>query len=382
MARVKRAVASKKHRRTTLERAKGYYGNKSRSYRAANEQVMHSVQYAFRDRRARKGEFRKLWIQRINAACRLNGISYSRFINGLHVAGVEVDRKVLADLAVAEPAGVRGAGRGGERRQRGQHQRGQGLLIPQPRAERSRPVVVVRDGRGQAPAGRPAPAAVPPSARAARPGPVPGRRRRRWSAWRSMPAPPSTWSCATAPRPTTDAGSSWPAGPRRPAPGWSSSPRVAWPGSPTPSPLSRWPRWFDDRTPALDVAADRGRHPGSPAAGAGRGVRSGQRRHPVALGRGGRAAPGSSRAAGSIRSDPRRCGPRPGAVFLVPDRRAAQLRLTLAALGDAGVRPHRSGRPRRTAPRRGRCSPARWPSCWAASPTGCPTGWTAPSTRW
>ena len=78
---------SKKHRRTTLERAKGYYGNKSRSYRAANEQVMHSMQYAFRDRRARKGEFRKLWIQRINAACRLNGISYSRFISGLHLAG-------------------------------------------------------------------------------------------------------------------------------------------------------------------------------------------------------------------------------------------------------------------------------------------------------
>jgi large subunit ribosomal protein L20 len=104
MARVKRAVASKKHRRTTLERAKGYYGNKSRSYRAANEQVMHSGQYAFRDRRARKGEFRKLWIQRINAACRQNGISYSRFINGLNQAGVEVDRKVLADLAVTEPA--------------------------------------------------------------------------------------------------------------------------------------------------------------------------------------------------------------------------------------------------------------------------------------
>ena len=104
MARVKRAVASKKHRRTTLERAKGYYGNKSRSYRAANEQVMHSLQYAFRDRRARKGEFRKLWIARINAACRQNGISYSRFINGLKVAGVEVDRKVLADLAVTDPA--------------------------------------------------------------------------------------------------------------------------------------------------------------------------------------------------------------------------------------------------------------------------------------
>ena len=103
MARVKRAVHSKKHRRATLERAKGCYGNKSRSYRAANEQVMHSLQYAYRDRRARKGEFRKLWISRINAACRINGISYSQFIAGLKAAEVEVDRKVLADLAVTDP---------------------------------------------------------------------------------------------------------------------------------------------------------------------------------------------------------------------------------------------------------------------------------------
>lgn len=104
MARVKRAVHSKKRRRTTLERAKGYYGNKSRSVRAANEQVMHSGNYAYRDRRARKGEFRKLWIQRINAACRQNGTTYSRFINGLKHAEIEVDRKVLADLAVTDPA--------------------------------------------------------------------------------------------------------------------------------------------------------------------------------------------------------------------------------------------------------------------------------------
>ena len=104
MARVKRAVHSKKHRKATLERAKGYYGNKSRSYRAANEQVQHSLNYAFRDRRARKGEFRKLWIQRINAACRLNDISYSRFIAGLKAAEIDVDRKVLADLAVTDAA--------------------------------------------------------------------------------------------------------------------------------------------------------------------------------------------------------------------------------------------------------------------------------------
>src|SRR5687768_5997193 len=103
MARVKRAVHSKKHRRNVLEQAKCYYGNKSRSFRAANEHVMHSLQYAYRDRRARKGDFRQLWIQRINAAARLNGLSYSRFMNGLRIAGVEVDRKVLADLAVTDP---------------------------------------------------------------------------------------------------------------------------------------------------------------------------------------------------------------------------------------------------------------------------------------
>jgi large subunit ribosomal protein L20 len=108
MARVKRAVGSKKHRKQILERAKGYYGNKSRSYRAANEQVMHSGQYAFRDRRARKGEFRRLWIQRINAGTREHGLSYSRFIAGLAAAGVEVDRKVLADLAVTDKAAFAG----------------------------------------------------------------------------------------------------------------------------------------------------------------------------------------------------------------------------------------------------------------------------------
>lgn len=104
MARVKRAVNAKKSRRQVLERAKGYYGNKSRSVRAANEQVMKSGQYAFRDRRARKGEFRSLWIQRINAGCRQHGMSYSRLIAGLNKAGVQVDRKILADLAVNDAA--------------------------------------------------------------------------------------------------------------------------------------------------------------------------------------------------------------------------------------------------------------------------------------
>ena len=104
MARVKRSVHGKKHRRAVLEAAQGYSGSRSRSFRKANEQVMHSLQYAYRDRRARKGEFRRLWIVRINAACRLNDISYSRFIAGLKAAEVDVDRKVLADIAVRDAA--------------------------------------------------------------------------------------------------------------------------------------------------------------------------------------------------------------------------------------------------------------------------------------
>jgi large subunit ribosomal protein L20 len=103
MARVKRAINGKKHRRAVLEQAEGYYGNRSRSFRSANEAVMHSLQYAYRDRRARKGDFRRLWIQRINAAARVNGTSYSRLIAGLREADVVVDRKVLADLAVTDP---------------------------------------------------------------------------------------------------------------------------------------------------------------------------------------------------------------------------------------------------------------------------------------
>ena len=104
MARVKRGVTAKRRHKKVLEQAKGYYGNKSRSFRAANEQVMHSGNYAFRDRRAKKGEFRRLWIQRINAGCRAHDLSYSRFIAGLTTAGIEVDRKILAELAVTDPA--------------------------------------------------------------------------------------------------------------------------------------------------------------------------------------------------------------------------------------------------------------------------------------
>jgi large subunit ribosomal protein L20 len=97
---VKRAVNAQKKRRTTLERAAGYRGQRSRLYRKAKEQVTHSLTYSYRDRKARKGDFRKLWIQRINAASRAQGLTYNRLIQGLKAAGVEVDRRVLADLAV------------------------------------------------------------------------------------------------------------------------------------------------------------------------------------------------------------------------------------------------------------------------------------------
>ncbi len=103
MARVKRAVHAHKKRRKVLERAKGYKGARSRRLRTANEQVMHSMQYAYRDRRARKGQFRRLWISRINAAARLHGTSYSRLMAGLKAADISVDRKMLADLAVNDP---------------------------------------------------------------------------------------------------------------------------------------------------------------------------------------------------------------------------------------------------------------------------------------
>jgi len=103
MARVKNAVNAHKKRRVVLERAEGYRGQRSRLYRKAKEQVTHSLVYAYRDRRARKGEFRRLWIQRINAAARLNGITYNRFIQGLELAGIEVDRRMLAEIAVSDP---------------------------------------------------------------------------------------------------------------------------------------------------------------------------------------------------------------------------------------------------------------------------------------
>jgi large subunit ribosomal protein L20 len=104
MARVKRAVHGKKKRREVMSAAKGYYSARSRRYRVAKEQVMHSLAYAYRDRRDKKGQFRRLWITRIGAAARAGGMTYSTFIHGLQGAGVELDRKILADLAVHDPA--------------------------------------------------------------------------------------------------------------------------------------------------------------------------------------------------------------------------------------------------------------------------------------
>ena len=100
MARVKRSVNAHKKRREILEQASGYRGQRSRLYRKAKEQVLHSMTYSYNDRRKKKGDFRSLWLQRINARCRANGMTYNRFINGLKTAGVEVDRKILAELAV------------------------------------------------------------------------------------------------------------------------------------------------------------------------------------------------------------------------------------------------------------------------------------------
>ena len=107
MARVKRAINAHKKRREVLEAASGYRGQRSRLYRKAKEQLLHSATYAYRDRRARKGEFRQLWIARINAAARANGMTYNRLIQGLRLAGVAVDRKVLADLAVTDEVAFR-----------------------------------------------------------------------------------------------------------------------------------------------------------------------------------------------------------------------------------------------------------------------------------
>jgi large subunit ribosomal protein L20 len=108
MPRIKRAVHGRKKRREVLSRAKGYYGARSRRFRVAREQLMHSGQYAYRDRRARKRDFRRLWITRIGAAARQNGMSYSSFIRGLKNADLELDRRVLADVAARDPQGFAG----------------------------------------------------------------------------------------------------------------------------------------------------------------------------------------------------------------------------------------------------------------------------------
>ena len=128
MARVKRSVNAKKKRRTVLEQASGYRGQRSRMYRKAKEQVTHSFVYSYRDRKAKKGDFRRLWIQRINAASRAQGLTYNRLIQGLNLAGVEVDRRMLAELAVSDIQRVQRPGEGRQGRATRRRQRPQGLI--------------------------------------------------------------------------------------------------------------------------------------------------------------------------------------------------------------------------------------------------------------
>ncbi len=175
MARVKRSVNALKKRREILEQASGYRGQRSRLYRKAKEQVLHSGVYSYRDRRAKKGDFRKLWIQRINAAARAEGITYNRFINGLSNAGVEVDRKMLAELAVSDPQGVQRPGRGRQgqpgRRDRCQAADRGRLTLNDPHGSTEPTRIAPRLAGGATPVGSQiAPAQAAPGA-----GPVPGR---------------------------------------------------------------------------------------------------------------------------------------------------------------------------------------------------------------
>ena len=334
MARVKRSVHGRKHHRAVLEQAQGYYGNKSRTYRAANEQLMHSMQYAYRDRRARKGDFRKLWIQRINAAARLHGMSYSRFIAGLHQAGVEVDRKVLADLAVTDAEAFAalvdvaagawpGPGRG-----------------PRPPPERS---ATRTSGSGGC-------AACSPSAPPAGPsGPS-------WSRASSSCARP--WRPARCPRRVYLAAEG---GRRRQAGGALAEADGAAAG------CSSWPPGWCEKVadtvtpqPVLAVFADgrpgAGRRwPGGPGGGAGRRARPGERRHRAAHGRRRR-----GRRGGLLRRHRRP---------LQPEDRPLVGRLAL---------PRAAGRRRPTPARRWRLWPAGATAGWARWPGAART--TPPST--
>ena len=326
MARVKRAVGSKKHRRQVLERAKGYYGNKSRSFRAANEQVMRSGQYAFRDRRARKGEFRRLWIQRINAACRQNGISYSRFIAGLHASGIEVDRKVLADLAVTRPRRVQ---RPGRRRPRAGWR---------PRPDRAR----LHEPEGPT-------AAAPPGAPQCASGGGCARRRGRWP-WPSWPRRPAARSRRSSCR----------RAPSRPAACWPRCPATSWrPGvlervatTEAPRPLLAVVRF---RPAGAEVLAD-----GGLRRGGGRPGRSGQPRHrSCARPRRPGPTPSCSRPTPSTSTNPKVVRASAGALFQVPvvdqvelgELRALGLRTLGTSAGRRYVlhrgRPHRPDRDRR-----------------------------------
>ena len=365
MARVKRAVSGKKHRRAVLEQAEGYYGNRSRTFRAANEAVMHSLQYAYRDRRARKGDFRRLWIQRINAAARANGMSYSRLIAGLHRGrrgrGPQGARRSRCD----RPRGVRQARRRGRR-------------PPWPTGRRRRSAA---DGRRPTPPDHaprlPAPAGPAPAAAAWRGAACAGTKGSSSSRGSS--------SCAAAldagargrgglrRRPGAAAGPSAGRGPRPGrrgrVPGSSSWRRACSSGWPTRSRPSRcWP-WCACPTATLD---ELGR--GDVRGRVRRRARPGQRRggDPRGRRRRGRRR-GVLRRARSTPSTRRRCGRRPGSVLHLPvvvGGDAGRGRSTPS--GAAGMRRLAAVVARRDALHRGRAGRARWPWCSGNEASGLP----------
>ena len=323
MARVKRAVNAHKKRRTTLELASGYRGQRSRLYRKAKEQMLHSLNYAYRDRRAKKGDFRQLWITRINAAARANGMTYNRFVQGLKAAGVEVDRKNLAELAVSDPpafaalvelarANVPAAGQlPGDR--------GLSTATGPPGTDRTPRVAAARKLLRRA-------------------GPRAGRAvsRRRGHGRPRGPRPPArctSCSSPTRPRPGTPTSS---ASPPPAARGSARSPSAPPPASPTPSPRrASSPSAPCSTCPSRPRSPDARRSSPSSRASPTRATRARSSGSPTPPA----PTPCSSPATPSTRTTARPCGPRPAALFHLPLARDRDVAAALDACRDAGLDP-------------------------------------------